>query len=256
MNEPFGDDLIERAERCMLGAAINLGRVSLDGKVAEGDGLILISTGMPSELLNAAHVTKVPSDAAAVIDATRRFFASLDVPWRLWARGAIAEAMRPAAAAGGLVPLPPQTIMLLPDFGEHAADAPPGVSVDVVRDPEGLQVFHETFAAAVNLPLRNVSRVFSSGLLDVPEASLLVAAVEGTPAGTALVFALHGVAYLMTLGTLPHSRRRGLGSYLAWRALLERREACDTALALGGRAYAVYEGMGFREAADYAMWAP
>ena len=256
MNEPFGDDLVERAERCMLGAAANLGRVSLDGEVAEEEGLILVSTGMPSVLLNSAHVTAIPDDAAAVIDRTRRFFAGLDVPWRLWARGPIAEAMRPAAAAGALVPLPPQTIMLLSDLGDYSPEAPPGVSVDVVRDPEGLLVFQETFASAVNLPLSSVSRVFSSGLLDLPEATALVAASEGTPAGVALAFGLHGVAYLMALGTLPHSRRRGLGSYLAWRAVLEHREACDTAMALGGRAYAVYEDMGFREAVDYAMWAP
>ena len=123
-----------------------------------------------------------------------------------------------------------------------------------MRDPQGLQVFQETFAGAIAMPVRNVSRVFNSGLLDLPNAFVMVAASNGAPAGVAFGFALHGIAYLMALGTLPHSRRRGLGSYLAWRAILEKRETCDAAMALGGRAYAVYEDMGFREAVDYQLW--
>ena len=254
MDEPFGDELKGRAESCLLAAGMQLGRVSLDGRVVEEDGLLLVSTGMPSELLNSAHVTKVPSDPTAVIDAARRFFAGSGLPWRLWARGEIAEAIRPAAARAGLVKLPPQTTMLLADLPTSAPPAPNGVTVEAVRDPEGLQVFQETFATAVTMPLTNVSRVFNSGLLDLPNAFVLVAAANGAPGGVAFGIASHGIAYLMGLGTLPHSRRRGLGSYLAWRAILEKRTECDAAMALGGRAYAVYEDMGFREATDYQMW--
>jgi ribosomal protein S18 acetylase RimI-like enzyme len=91
----------------------------------------------------------------------------------------------------------------------------------------------------------------------VPKATALLALVDGYPAGGAVVFVRHGVAFLRTAGTMPEFRRMGVQSALIEARLgIASQAGCDfafSATALDNESARNMERFGFRPAYSVTM---
>jgi len=99
------------------------------------------------------------------------------------------------------------------------------------------------------------------GLLEGVDADafhVLVARLDGENVATAIAYDHEGDCGIFNAGTLPHARRRGLGTALTALHLHEARErGCETAsLQATEIAQGVYSGIGFRDLGRFIEYAP
>jgi ribosomal protein S18 acetylase RimI-like enzyme len=91
----------------------------------------------------------------------------------------------------------------------------------------------------------------------VPKATALLALVDGSPAGGAVVFVRHGVAFLRTAGTVPQFRRMGVQSALIEARLgIASHAGCDfafSATAMNNESARNMERFGFLPAYTVSM---
>lgn len=150
----------------------------------------------------------------------------------------------------GVVP-----VMDLPLAGrEGEAAAPAGVTVRLVRSSVDLVAAERLCAmgfGATDEEAEPFASLFEG--LEAPQDGPLVVAVadlDGRPAGTALAIVQDGAAGIYNVATLPSARRRGLGRAVMEAVLAEagRLGARRAVLESSAEGYALYRGMGFRDA--------
>ncbi len=92
--------------------------------------------------------------------------------------------------------------------------------------------------------------VLGRRVLDIPEARLYLATVDGEPAGTTLLYSAYGMGCVDFVGTLPEYRRRGVASALTARAVADSHALGNRwtglEVAAGSAAESVYRRIGFR----------
>ena len=85
-----------------------------------------------------------------------------------------------------------------------------------------------------------------------PEARLYLAYVDGTPAGTTLLYSKFGMGYIDLVGTLPEHRRQGVASALVMQAVADSQSLGNRWTTLesvtGGDTERLYERLCFRTA--------
>jgi GNAT superfamily N-acetyltransferase len=144
--------------------------------------------------------------------------------------------------------------VLIRDYDGDLDEPPDGIEIVEVDDDEGRAVWTAVAAAAFVAPLdpppaqQALARVVAAR----PGPRLLLALVDGQPAGTGELYVDDGVAWLSADATLPSFRRRGVQRALQLRRLAMGAEAgCELAVTEaipGSPSQRNMERLGFRVA--------
>jgi GNAT superfamily N-acetyltransferase len=166
--------------------------------------------------------------SAGDVLAVEQIAASMSVPAAFelsaWAPAATIERL----THGGFRPSWFRSMFATDSFGRAAPRA--GVHVDTVGTsdlPTWSQVYAVGFGATAPLP-RVVSDDFAAALAATDDVHLLLASVDGRPAGSAMVQIVDGVAWLGAAATMPTSRRQGVQAALVEaRVQMAHARGCD-----------------------------
>jgi hypothetical protein len=173
------------------------------GAVARFDGILVTLTGLLEPTLNVGFVESPPADPEAALLAAEAWFEAngqrigLDIE-----RGRHPEVER-AANRLGLSPAVSRPGMARAMRRPPADPPPPGVSIRAVRDGTDLDAVRALQREVFGLPPGVATRFLPSVALRTPGFRLLLATLDGEPAGSAGVHLDHGVAGIMGVATLP-----------------------------------------------------
>lgn len=226
---------------------------SIDGgETVEGDGMLLVRTGLPVAMFNLAFVTRPLTEARAAIDRAVAYFDGHGLPFVVRMRAGIDDAVERAAAARGLPfrdTTPGMTLHPIPD----APSPPAGLEIRVARDRRTLEEHGAALAASFGMPHGLVRRLLSDRLLDVLDAEFYIGYAEGEPVASSALIATGRVAGVWNVGCIPSHRRRGLGEAMTWHAVRRGAElGCDLAnLQASEMGQPIYARMGFEPVAAY-----
>jgi GNAT superfamily N-acetyltransferase len=263
-------DILRELSPATLAAAIEANEVAYwryhvqvaGWELIEGPGITGYLSGRPEMMRNGVFFTDLAPEAAndAIAAAIDRFRArGLPFVWwggpsrrprdlgrRLLAQGLVLDAVDPGLAA---------------DLAALREDlpVPAGLSIERVRDEEGLRLWHRTLdnkpadqlAAQQSADYRYVAEPFD----DDDSCRLFLARLHGEPVATCELLLGAGVAGIYCVGTLPTARRQGIGSAIVLAALREARAAGYRAGVLGSSpmGLGVYQGLGFVEYCKLTM---
>jgi GNAT superfamily N-acetyltransferase len=225
---------------------------SADGEVRELGGVFAFVTGFPISLFNGCVVPERsrPDELRDALDWVRAH----RVPHQVWIAESLTDELGAVAAQSGLerdrVPYP--NLVLDP-----APEPPrPAVGVEVAR--VGTSCRLEDFldvSVELGLPRELALRVFSPAFAADPDVQLFTGWLEGRPAGTSLAIRSADVSGVYNVGVVPTARRRGVGTALTWASVEAGRAwGCEPiALQASEMALPMYEAMGFRTVASYAV---
>lgn len=248
------DELVATATANFLGSFAKLVEHSAEGELRDDDGVFAFVTGHPISLFNGCVVTEQAS-AGQLVDALE-WVRERDLPHRVWiADDLVGELGRVPLEAG--LRLDPEPF---PNMVLHPATVPPapaaGVSVHAV-DRSSLDVLLDV-SVELGMPRELAERIFTPGLVEDPDLRAFVASFAGRLAGTSLAIRTGDTSGVYGVGTVPAARRRGIGSAATWAAVEAGREwGCEVVvLQSTPMALSMYEAMGFRTVATYAMFVP
>ena len=247
-------ELAAAATANFLGSFAKLVEHGDAGEVRDVGGVFAFVTGHPISLFNGCVVTEQVS-AGAFEDALA-WVREHDVPHRAWIVDGLVEEFGSVALEAGLRRGPePYPNMVLRPVPEAPAPAE-GVSV-VAVDRSSLDALLD-LSVALGMPRDLAERVFVPGLLDDPDVRLFVGSLDGRPAGTSLAIRTGETSGVYNVGTVAVARRRGVASAATWAAVSAGREwGCDVVvLQSTAMALSMYEAIGFRTIATYAMFMP
>jgi ribosomal protein S18 acetylase RimI-like enzyme len=226
------------------------------GAVARFDGILVTLTGLLEPTLNVGFVEWPPADPGAALLAAQAWFEAngqrigLDVE-----RGRHPQ-VESAAARLGLSPVVSRPGMARAVPRPAGGPWPPGVSIRAVRDGTDLDAVRALQREVFGLPTRVATGFLPPIVLRTPGFRLLLATLDGEPAGSAGVHLDHGAAGIMGVATLPAARRRGIGTALTVGCLAHAaEEGCDLAwLQSEPAARTIYDRLGFEVVSEWVVW--
>lgn len=130
---------------------------------------------------------------------------------------------------------------------------PPGLAIERVRDDGTFGDFARVHATVFDLPLSEAYSIFQSvraeGFNDASPRRLYVGYVGGVPVTASMMFLAKETSGIYAVATLPTMRRRGLGTAMTLRPLLEAKAlGCRTGiLAASPMALSLYRHLRFHE---------
>jgi len=232
------------------------------GRVDATDELVLSDSGIPCDTFNFVCGARLGADPAAAIARAVDWFASAGGPFSWW----VGPADRPAALGQALF-----------EAGFAAAEAEVGMAADLTTleppgpAPHGLRVERAITAAQIadyarvvaanwDPPDPNVLLFYrmAAPILRVRDCPirLYVGYLADTPVATAELTVSEGAVGLYGIATLASHRRRGFGTALTLRPLLDARQEGHTLAVLQASADGrpVYARLGFRETGHYTEY--
>lgn len=240
------------AERNFVGAYAKLVEHVAGAELRTLGGVTAFTTGVPIGIFNGCIApTPDPGEIEAALD----WVAESGVPHCLWTPEDLAPDVVPVAADRGMEAsdwiLPH---MALPS-GAQATRAAPGVTVRPADDAGALAEFRGVLVAD-GMASDMAARLFGPSLLDDEDVCLFVAALDGRTAGTAMAIRTGDVAGVYAVETTTDARRRGVATAATWAAVTAGRAwGCDPIVLQSSRmGYRVYEAIGFRTVARYAIF--
>lgn len=233
-----------------------MARTLPDGRFGEVDGLALASTGVPLTGCNTAMATRPTVDAGAAIRQAQQFFAETGMPWCLFAFGEAIEQLAPAAEQAGMAHSTTEPAMFLDPAGITIPAAIPGLEIETVQDAATMDSYRKTAARGFGGDETGFAIWANIDLVATPGLFFYLGRVGGEPVATSCVYALHGLATINMVTTLPGHRRRGYGEAMVWHAIREGLARGSTAAYLQSSemGYPLYERMGFRTAFSFQTW--
>ena len=234
------------------------------GHVEVGSDLVLSDSGLPSDTFNFVTRARLNSGVEPAIRRVTGYFIAAARPFSWW----IGPADRPADLGRALS-----------DWGFHAADSEVAMAVDLSRlgpgdvAPAGLHIERVTTTAQIrefagvvaanwSPPDEVVRRFYESAAPLLTQGGcpirLYVGYLDGAPVATAELTVSEGAVGLYNIATLEAYRRRGFGTALTLRPLLDaRREGHALAvLQASQQGVGVYARLGFRETGRYTEYQP
>jgi GNAT superfamily N-acetyltransferase len=248
-------EVAERIATGMLGAWRS--RIAhLDGHVVvEHDGLVVLLSNLPDQDQSVVLVDREPADAVAALRRVEPWFRERDL-----ALAVSVEAGRHVSVDAAIRTLGLSLAVGWPAMAARVADvAPPerprGVELRRARAPDDLAAMAAIETAAFGTDPEVARRLFGPGALDRPGTTMVLATVDGEPAGMAYATAFGGTVGVFGVATLPGHRRRGIGTAITAFAIHEGAEGADLAwLQPNEEGRPVYERMGFETVADWQVW--
>jgi hypothetical protein len=248
-----------------LEASLALGRTRF-GVVEAGPHLCWSISGIPMASFNAVARCRLGADPERQIDNLLGKFAERAMPFVWWVEGR-QENLEKFLREHGFVYDDQESPGMAIDLASTPADRgmkSQGI-VERITDRHALRTWVETLLGSVEATvsdetLERATEVFAE--LGADKASgwhFYLARIAGRPVGTSALH-LGAAAGLYSVGTLPWVRRRGVGTGLSVRALVDAQSAgCGvatlTASELGAR---LYGSLGFKEYCRYReyVWHP
>ena len=246
------NELIARADANYYDAFRRLTTSADGGEAVEGDGLLLIRTGLPVARFNIAFVTRPLADPRASIERAVAYFDSHQLPFVVRVRAGIDDATARAAETAGLPYRDTTPGMTLAPI---RALPPPldGLEIRAARDRAALHDHLSVLVASFGMPMELAQRLLTERVLGLLAAEFYVGYVDGAPVASSALIATDRVAGVWNVGCLPHYRRRGFGEAMTWHAVRRGAElGCDMAnLQASEMGQPVYARMGFEAVAGY-----
>ena len=215
--------------------------------------LQMCATGIGEAFFNGAYLTARCDDPDELVQVAIGFMADHDVPWLLWVRDGVDDALLEAGRAAGLRDAggPPSMGMApIPTI----PSPPPELEVHEITSADDVAAHCDLTSRAFGFPVEIATRLVEGTLTD-PSICLLLGSVRGEPVSTALVSISDTTAGIYNVGTPSEHQRRGYGAALTWAAIdAGVRRGCDrTILQASAMGRPVYEAMGYRHLGDYVQ---
>lgn len=243
MVEDLGE-LEKLADANLAGAWANIG--GHVGEVGGSQGCPFVATGLPVAFFNGVYATGPVDDPDQVLADAAAFMAERGVPWLLWVREGVDDALLDAGRRAGLTDAGGPQAMALPAI--HEIPPPPdGLEITVVSDAAGLEIARDVGARGFEMPREFMNVLAAESMLDDPTVVMVIGSVDDVPVSTALVGVTGNTAGIYNVATPPEHRRRGYGEALTWAAVEEgRRRGCDhSTLQASPMGAPVYRRMGY-----------
>jgi GNAT superfamily N-acetyltransferase len=227
--------------------------------------LVVVDSGLPQDTFNVVcHARLAPHTAAARVTEVVAGFSHATRPFAWWLMpGDRPHDLATILSAAGLRPADSELAMAANlEALRRTAEEPPGLQIERVRRLPQLQDFAAIVAAGWTPADPAVLRFYelAAPALLRPEAPLwlYVGYLDGLPVATAQLTVGGGVAGLYNVITVESYRRRGIGTALTTRPLLEARAVGFTtavlqATAAGAR---VYQQLGFTAFGEITEYKP
>jgi GNAT superfamily N-acetyltransferase len=198
------DANMRRAWQELLRWSPSPGAVSGVGS-GSGEGLVLLSSGVPVPLFNPAFASGVV-DPALVVD----HYESLGLPFVLYFRDEAAPGLADACSAAGLVEHWQPALMVLDPV--PASPPPPAGLLIEPMTVDNIDAYLGVLAEGFGAPRELMDAVFGTGLLQVPGLTGYLGILDGTPVATSACLLSDGVAGVYNVATLPSHRGKGAGA--------------------------------------------
>jgi GNAT superfamily N-acetyltransferase len=248
------DELGKLTDVNLAGAWLNIG--GHGGEVGGSPGCPFVATGLPAAFFNGVYPTGPVDDPDQLIADATAFMAARGVPWLLWVREGVDDALLDAGRRAGLTDAGGPLAMALPAIPE-IPPLPDGLEITVVSDLAGLEVARDLGARGFGMPREFIDVLAAESMLDDPTVVMVTGSVDEVPVSTALVAVTGTTAGIYNVATPPEHRRRGYGEALTWAAVAEgRRIGCDhSALQASPMGAPIYRRMGFVDLGTYVQLA-
>lgn len=224
------------------------------GAVGGSDRCTFVATGIPAAFFNGAFVVGPVEDPDGVVDDAIAFMAERNVPWLLWVRTGIDDALLEAGRRAGLTDAGGPPGMALPSIRATPA-MPDELEVRLVSDVADLVAFRDVAARGFEMPPEIGPVLIADSLLDDPTIGMVIGWNGDTPVSCALVAISGRTAGIYNVATPPEFRRRGYGAAVTWAAIEEgARRGCDhSVLQASDMGAPVYRSMGFVDVGRYVQ---
>lgn len=224
------------------------------GAVGGSDRCTFVATGIPVAFFNGAYAAGPVADTEQVVADAAAFMADHAVPWLLWVRAGVDDALLEAGRRAGLSDAGGPPAMVLPAIDEIPTP-PDGLEVRVARTAADLDDFRDLTTRGFEMPPELSAMLIADALLGDPAIAIVIGTVEGTPVSCALVSVTGTTAGIYNVGTPPEHRRRGYGAAVTWAAIAEGAErGCDHSVLQASELGApVYRAMGFVDVGRYVQ---
>lgn len=248
-------DLIELgrlADSNLAGTWAKFGEHS--GEVGGSTTCPFVVTGIQAAFFNGVFPTGPVDDPERVVGEAIEFMAARAVPWLLWVREGIDDALLDAGRRAGLVDAGGPPAMGLPEI-PTIPPPPDGLRIEIVDDDAGLETFRDLGARGFEMPREIIDVVVTESMLADPSMVLVVGRVDGVPVSCAIVVVTETTAGVYNVATPPEHRRRGYGAALTWAAVDQgARLGCDHSVLQASELGApVYRQMGYRDLGRYVQ---
>lgn len=253
--------LIEMFDRSMVAFYVeSRQRPWADIKV--DDDVVWGSTGLPLQAFNGAvGATFSDETADARIETVLGYFRELRLDMSWWVGPTSPASLGDRLAAHGLEADGIAPGMAVSLEGWAAPPVPQGISIEVTVDPasfhEAMDVMFEGFEMPRDTQPLFEERFGGYSFGPRPTSRTYLARLDGRPVATALGAILDDVLAIYNVATVPGARRRGAGSAVTAAAMTDAqargaRWAILESSEMGRR---VYEGLGFRQVTQVAIYA-
>lgn len=226
-------DLTRRALAAFYDDWRALAAASSEGEIVEGEGVVLIATGIPTPIFNKVFVFDTPADGW--LDDARTFFEKRALQFSVELRPGIDDAETLAAGFQRFGDMP---FMIWDEPAQAWPDVDGIVIVELSGPDDG---FNAAVAEGFGMPVSLVESI-SEVVRDASELHQFVARDGDRAVGTSMRMDGAG-AGIYTVATVSEYRGRGIGAALTARAARGAPFAYLQASSLG---LPVYERMGFR----------
>jgi GNAT superfamily N-acetyltransferase len=247
------DELGRLADVNLAGSWAAIGR-AMGAAVGGSDSCPFVATGIEAAFFNGAYAAGPVSDPDVVVGDAIAFMAAHGVPWLLWVRAGVDDALLEAGRRAGLRDAGGPPGMVLASIPPPPA-RPDGLDVDVVTDLDGLDVCRDLTARGFGVPPELARSLLAERLLVEPELVMVAGSVAGEPVSMAIVSVTGTTAGIYNVATPAEHRRRGYGAAVTWAAIQEGAKlGCDhAALQASELGAPVYRAMGFVDVGGYVQ---
>lgn len=254
------DDLaaIDRNTAGMLATAM---RAVANGWVREGPALVVCGSPVGIATTNVALVAG-PTTPAEIAAVTRREFADRGVPYSVWTRDHVDQALSAALERVGWMRVLTAPAMVCAQAELHSPAVPRELRLDWVRTERDREAYQEVMQAAwgiYGIEPRTIAQFFErrDGLAG-PHVQAALGWVGSEAVAGAILYRLHGIAGIGWVGTLPSASRRGYGAAVTHHAVAAglRQGMRFASLQASPLGEPVYRRMGFRVVSSYHVYVP
>lgn len=224
--------------------------------IHEFDGVVVCLSNLPDDDQNVALIEREPADVrSSLAGALGMFEAHGRSPGFDLARGRHPD-VEDALRGMGLDVVATRPAMAMPVDRIEALHVPDRVEIVRANDAEILEGLVDVEVASFGTDRTIAERLLSPAQLSFPSVRLYAAVADRRAVAQAYTHTVAGAVGIFGVATLPEFRRRGIGTAITAFAIDDVRERADLAwLQATESGRPLYEGMGFRQVADWDVWA-
>jgi hypothetical protein len=165
---------------------------AMGGDALDVDGLVLLFHDLPAEEINHAVVRSAPRDAVSAIEEAEALFAARGRRFGLDLQAGRHPGMDDAVRSRGLELLFARSLMTAPLDTLPRLPAPAGCELVMADRAEHLDALAAVDAVAFETSAVLSRTLYAEGVLDLPDAAMVLARLDGRPVGGAIAVSVGG----------------------------------------------------------------